>query len=52
MLAEAKRHRLDLVVCWRLDRLGRSIKHLTTLIDELQARVIDSRAMSAVSHCV
>jgi DNA invertase Pin-like site-specific DNA recombinase len=25
------------VVCWRLDRLGRSLKHLITLLEELQA---------------
>ncbi len=23
-------------MCWRLDRLGRSLKHLVTLLDELQ----------------
>jgi DNA invertase Pin-like site-specific DNA recombinase len=25
------------VVCWRLDRLGRNLKHLVTLLEELQA---------------
>src|SRR5213596_305045 len=30
------RRRFDVVVCWRLDRLGRSLKHLITLLDELQ----------------
>ena len=25
-----------MLVCWRLDRLGRSLKHLVTLLDELQ----------------
>jgi hypothetical protein len=25
------------VVVWRLDRLGRNLKHLVTLLDELQA---------------
>ena len=25
------------VVCWRLDRLGRNLKHLITLLEELQA---------------
>jgi DNA invertase Pin-like site-specific DNA recombinase len=37
LLADAKRRRFDVVVCWRLDRLGRSLKHLITLLDELQA---------------
>ena len=37
MLKDARRRRLDSVVCWRLDRLGRSLKHLVNLLDELQA---------------
>jgi DNA invertase Pin-like site-specific DNA recombinase len=37
MVADAKRRRFDAVVVWRLDRLGRNLKHLITLIDELQA---------------
>ena len=36
LLADAKRRRFDVVVCWRLDRLGRNLKHLITLLDELQ----------------
>src|SRR5262245_13697477 len=37
MLQQARRRRIDAVVCWRLDRLGRNLKHLVTLLDELQA---------------
>jgi DNA invertase Pin-like site-specific DNA recombinase len=37
LLADARRRRIDVVVCWRLDRLGRSLKHLITLLDELQS---------------
>jgi putative DNA-invertase from lambdoid prophage Rac len=37
LLTEARRRRCDVLVCWRLDRLGRSLKHLNTLLDELQA---------------
>ncbi len=37
LLKEAKRCRFDVLVCWRLDRLGRNLRHLITLIDELQA---------------
>src|SRR5207244_3406504 len=37
LLADAKRRRFDVLVCWRLDRLGRSLKHLITLLDELQS---------------
>src|SRR5947208_7620450 len=37
LLADARRRRFDVVLCWRLDRLGRNLKHLITLLDELQA---------------
>jgi DNA invertase Pin-like site-specific DNA recombinase len=37
MLRDARRRRFDVVVCWRLDRLGRSLKHLITLLEDLQA---------------
>ncbi len=37
LVADAKRRKVDTVVVWRLDRLGRSLKHLITLLDELQA---------------
>ena len=36
LIRDAKRRRCDVLVCWRLDRLGRSLKHLVTLLDELQ----------------
>jgi DNA invertase Pin-like site-specific DNA recombinase len=34
---DARRRRFDVLVCWRLDRLGRNLKHLITLLEELQA---------------
>ena len=37
LVGDAKRRRFDVLVCWRLDRLGRSLKHLITLLDDLQA---------------
>src|SRR5260221_491157 len=37
LLADARRRRFDVLVCWRLDRLGRNLKHLITLLEELQA---------------
>jgi DNA invertase Pin-like site-specific DNA recombinase len=35
LLRDAKRRRFDMVVCWRLDRLGRNLRHLVTLIEDL-----------------
>ena len=37
LIKDAHRRRFDAVVCWRLDRLGRSLTHLVTLLDEFQA---------------
>ena len=37
LIRDATRRRFDVLICWRLDRLGRSLKHLVTLLDELQA---------------
>jgi DNA invertase Pin-like site-specific DNA recombinase len=37
LLRDAKRRRFDVLVCWRLDRLGRNLKHLITLLDDLHA---------------
>src|SRR5712691_2419373 len=37
LLADARRRRFDVVVCWRLDRLGRNLKHLIMLLEDLQA---------------
>jgi DNA invertase Pin-like site-specific DNA recombinase len=37
MLKAARRRQVDVIVCWRLDRLGRSLKHLITVLDEFQA---------------
>ena len=36
LIRDTKRRKLDVLVCWRLDRLGRGLKHLVTLLDELQ----------------
>ncbi len=37
LVRDARRRRFDVVVCWRLDRLGRNLKHLITLLEDLQA---------------
>ncbi len=36
LIRDAKRRKFDVLVCWRLDRLGRNLRHLVTLLDELQ----------------
>ena len=41
LLADGRRRRFDVVVCWRLDRLGRNLKHLILLLEEFQALGID-----------
>src|SRR5262245_13142647 len=37
MIAAAKRRQCDVVVCWRLDRLGRNLRHLVGMIEDLNA---------------
>ena len=46
LVADARRRKLDTVVVWRLDRLGRSLKHLVTLLDELQSYGVGFAATS------
>jgi len=37
LLTDARRRRFDVLVVWRLDRLGRNLRHLVLLLEELQA---------------
>ena len=36
LMNDARKRKIDLILCWRLDRLGRSLKHLILTLDELQ----------------
>ena len=38
LVADVRRHRVQAVVCWRLDRLGRNLRHLVMLFDDWQSR--------------
>ena len=37
LLKDARRRRFDVLIVWRLDRLGRNLRHLILLLEELQA---------------
>ena len=41
LVRDARRRRFDVLVVWRLDRLGRNLRHLILLLDELTALGID-----------
>ncbi len=41
MLAAARRRRLDVIVCTKLDRLARSVRHLVNVAAELEALGVD-----------
>jgi DNA invertase Pin-like site-specific DNA recombinase len=38
LVADVRRHKVQGVLCWRLDRLGRNLRHLVTLLDDWNAR--------------
>ena len=41
LLKDATRRKFDRVMCWSIDRLGRSLQHLVEILNELQALKID-----------
>ena len=41
LLKDATRRKFDMVMCWSIDRLGRSLQHLVEILNELQAIKID-----------
>ena len=38
LVADVRAHRVQAVVCWRLDRLGRNLRHLVMLLDDWHSR--------------
>ena len=40
LVADVRCHRVQGVVCWRLNRLGRNLRHLVMLLDDWQSRGI------------
>lgn len=36
LVADARRRKVDVLLCWRLDRLGRNLRHLVVLLEELR----------------
>ena len=40
LVADVRGHRVQAVVCWRLDRLGRNLRHLVMLLDDWHSRGI------------
>ena len=41
LLADARRRKVDVLLCWRLDRLGRNLRHLVVLLEELRSVGVD-----------
>lgn len=41
MLADCRAGKVSIVVVWKLDRLGRSLQHLLSMLDELRERGVD-----------
>jgi DNA invertase Pin-like site-specific DNA recombinase len=41
MLKEAVRGKFDLIACWSIDRLGRSLQHLIETVNQLQSVGVD-----------
>lgn len=37
LVMDARRRKVDVLLCWRLDRLGRNLRHLVVLLEDLHA---------------
>jgi len=52
LMGDARRRRFDVLLVWRLDRLGRSLKHLIVTLDELAALGIAFVSMNEGIDCM
>ena len=41
MMKHATQRKFEMVLCWSIDRLGRSLQHLVEILNELQAMKVD-----------
>ena len=48
LLRDGKQRRFDVLVCWRLDRLGRNLRHLILFLDDLQALGVAFGAIAGI----
>jgi len=46
MMKDIFKRKFDVVVVWKLDRLGRSLKHLISILDQLKDKKIDFISVS------
>src|SRR5438093_13424196 len=51
LLKDAKRRRFDVVVCWRLDRFGRNLRHLVTVLEDLRTLSVDFISLNEGIDC-
>ena len=41
LMSMVTRREIDLIACWSVDRLGRSLQHLVSFLSEINARAVD-----------
>ena len=46
MIKDSGKRLFDMIIVWKLDRLGRSMRHLVTLIEELRQRGVNFRSLT------
>ena len=46
LVKDARRRRFDVLVTWKLNRLGRNLKHLITFLEDLQALGVRRRVVA------